>query len=76
MAYSLATVLLTTALLLGACVFFYSRLTMQDPREPPQAPTPFPFVGHVLGLMRYKFNYHERLRYVTSNQPVEVGSRP
>ncbi|KAI9717487.1 MAG: hypothetical protein M1828_007187 [Chrysothrix sp. TS-e1954] len=35
---------------------------MTDPQEPPPAPSSIPFVGHVAGLMRNKFNYYVQLR--------------
>jgi hypothetical protein len=34
-----------------------------DPREPPNAPTSIPYIGHVLGLMRSSFNYYVELKY-------------
>ena len=33
-----------------------------DPREPPAAPSPIPVIGHVVGLMRRKFNYYVDLK--------------
>jgi hypothetical protein len=37
--------------------------TAHDSREPPLAPSSLPFVGHMLGLMKSKFNYYVDLRY-------------
>lgn len=34
----------------------------KDTREPPEAPSTIPVIGHVLGLMRSKFNYYVELR--------------
>ena len=62
MVFSSATALVAIALLLAGMLFFYSHLTMRDPREPPQAPTSIPLVGHLMGLMRSKFNYYVQLR--------------
>jgi hypothetical protein len=39
--------------------------TKLDPREPPIARTSIPYIGHVIGMMRSKFNYHVELRYFT-----------
>lgn len=36
---------------------------MPDPREPPLVPASIPYIGHVVGLMRSKFNYYVHLRY-------------
>ena len=62
MAYSLGAVITAIALVLAGTIFLYSHLTMQDPREPPQAPSAVPFIGHVVGLARSKFNYYVQLR--------------
>ena len=35
-----------------------------DPREPPLAPASLPIVGHMVGMMKSKFNYYVDLRYV------------
>lgn len=35
-----------------------------DPQEPPLAPQSIPFIGHLIGLSRSKFNYYVELRYV------------
>lgn len=34
----------------------------QDPREPPSVSGSIPYIGHVIGLMRSKFNYYVELR--------------
>jgi hypothetical protein len=39
--------------------------TKLDPREPPLARTAIPYIGHVIGMMRSKFNYYVELRYST-----------
>lgn len=51
---------------LGACAVIYlfaSKMFGHDPREPPLAPQSIPFIGHMLGLSRSKFNYYVQLRY-------------
>ena len=60
MAYSVTA--LALLLFLGAFFLLYSRLATQDPREPPEAPTAIPIVGHLIGLTRNKFNYYVQLR--------------
>jgi hypothetical protein len=37
--------------------------TNLDAREPPLASTAIPYIGHVIGMMRSKFNYYVKLRY-------------
>lgn len=32
--------------------------------EPPLVPQSFPYVGHILGLLRYGTRYYEIMRYV------------
>ena len=60
---------MTTLLVLtGVCVGTYLILarvvaSSQDAREPPLVTSSVPFVGHVIGLMRSKFNYYVQLRY-------------
>lgn len=36
--------------------------SMPDPREPPLVSASIPYIGHVVGLMRSKFNYYVDLR--------------
>lgn len=51
---------------LGACAVVYlfvSKMFGHDPREPPLAPQSIPFIGHMVGLSRSKFNYYVQLRY-------------
>ncbi|KAJ8068999.1 hypothetical protein OCU04_002677 [Sclerotinia nivalis] len=40
-------------------------ITNSDPCEPPTAPTRIPYIGHVLGLGRRKFNYYVDLSQKT-----------
>lgn len=50
----------------GACAVVYlfaSKMFGHDPREPPLAPQSIPFIGHMVGLSRSKFNYYVQLRY-------------
>ena len=35
-----------------------------DPQEPPLVKAKIPFIGHLLGLLRYGIPYYTRLRYV------------
>ena len=62
MAYSTTATATVLLLFVGAVFLLYSRLAVQDPREPPQAPTAIPIIGHVIGLVRHKFNYYVQLR--------------
>ena len=62
MAYSVTATATMLLLFSGALSLLYSRLAKQDPREPPQAPTAIPIIGHIIGLMRNKFNYYVQLR--------------
>jgi hypothetical protein len=54
-------------LAIGIGYFAFSRFlgTKLDPREPPLARTAIPYIGHVIGMMRSKFNYYVELRYST-----------
>ena len=48
-------------------IYFATRkIPGHDPREPPLAPQSIPFVGHIIGLSRRKFNYYVGLRYVVT----------
>ena len=59
----LPTFLLSLAIIIGTYVFFTRVLgTMHDPREPPLVSGFIPYIGHVIGLMRSKFNYYVELR--------------
>lgn len=53
--------------LLGAAVvfyFFFQYLTPKiDPREPPIINAKIPFIGHILGLIRYGVPYYAMTRY-------------
>ncbi|CAD6444153.1 fe21a0eb-62b5-477e-a2d6-1de8c441976b-CDS [Sclerotinia trifoliorum] len=40
-------------------------ITNSDPREPPTAPTSIPYIGHILGVGRRKFNYYVDLSQKT-----------
>jgi hypothetical protein len=62
---SAATNSTLTVALIGiiTLVYFITRKMFgYDPREPPSAPQSIPFIGHVLGLSRSKFNYYIALR--------------
>ncbi|KJZ72490.1 hypothetical protein HIM_08159 [Hirsutella minnesotensis 3608] len=51
---------------LGTVAYLISRVkSSHDAREPPPAPTSIPFVGHLIGLTRKKFNYFVQLSQQT-----------
>ena len=53
--------------LFSSCVFFllkYFLGTKQHPKEPPYIPQPIPYIGHLLGLIRYGTRYYAQVRYV------------
>ena len=59
----LPTFLLFLAIVIGTYVIFTRVLgNVQDPREPPSVSGSIPYIGHVIGLMRSKFNYYVELR--------------
>ena len=61
------TSLVCLAIIVGTYLLLTRILgTMQDPREPPSVSGVIPYIGHVIGLMRSKFNYYVQLRYLTS----------
>lgn len=47
---------------LGTVFLLKMSASKQDPREPPLVPASVPYVGHVIGMMRSKFNYYVQLR--------------
>jgi hypothetical protein len=58
-------------LILGIGLYFLlDRLlgTKLDPREPPNAPSTIPYIGHVLGVTQRKFNYYVELRYYSPSR--------
>ena len=59
----LPTLLMFLAIFIGTYVIFTRVLgNVQDPREPPSVSGSIPYIGHVIGLMRNKFNYYVELR--------------
>ena len=36
---------------------------IHDPREPPLVTSRIPFIGHILGLLRYGTRYYQMTRY-------------
>ena len=59
----LPTFLVFLAIVIGTYVIFTRVLgNVQDPREPPSVSGSIPYIGHVIGLMRSKFNYYVELR--------------
>ena len=53
------TVVLCVAVYYGNSQFLEGRY---DPREPPPLPQKFPFIGHVIGMLRKKGRYYIELR--------------
>lgn len=51
---------------LGTVFLFKMSASKQDPREPPLVSAPVPYIGHVIGMMRSKFNYYVQLSNKTS----------
>ena len=59
----LPTFVLFLAIVIGTYLVFARILgTVHDPREPPSVSGSIPYIGHVIGLMRSKFNYYVELR--------------
>ena len=59
----LHTFLLFLSIVIGNYVIITRVLgNVQDPREPPSVSGSIPYIGHVIGLMRSKFNYYVELR--------------
>lgn len=57
------TLLVSLAIIVGTSLFLTRIVGIkQDPREPPLVSAYVPYVGHVIGLMRSKFNYYVQLR--------------
>ncbi|KAH8651557.1 cytochrome P450 [Tricladium varicosporioides] len=62
----------------GICtyiIFIFLVASKQDPREPPNAPSGIPIIGHVIGLMRSKFNYYVQLSH-QSIAPIFTMAMP
>ena len=60
-----STLLMFLAISIGTYIAFSKLLGIsQDPREPPPVPGSIPYIGHVVGLLRNKFNYYIQLRYL------------
>ena len=59
----LPTFVLCLAIVIGTYLILVRILgNVQDPREPPLVSGFIPYIGHVIGLMRSKFNYYVELR--------------
>lgn len=57
------TLLMSLAIIVGTSLLLTRILgMMQDPREPPSVSSYIPYIGHIIGLMRSKFNYYVQLR--------------
>ena len=55
-------VLVMAATLLYFLTNDFPGVKKKDPRQVPRIPSWIPLVGHVVGIMRYKLKYYERLR--------------
>jgi hypothetical protein len=64
--YGLAVLMVVAAL--GFLLWQNLRIKM-DSREPPQLRPWIPFVGHLIGMLRYHQAYFEKLRFVTRSHP-------
>lgn len=42
----------------------WSRLFGLDPKEPPEVSASVPFIGHLLGIIKYEADYFQRVRLV------------
>ena len=59
---SLSTILYGTLLFsIIAYSLFHFLGPNYDPREPPVVPQTIPFIGHIIGLIRYGHGYFESL---------------
>lgn len=50
----------------GFVGFILFHLRQQDPREPPYIHPGLPFIGHLIGMIRYGAKYFELVKYATS----------
>ena len=53
---------------LGLLLWQRIRIKM-DPQEPPLLRPWIPFIGHLIGMLRYHQAYFEKLRFVTLRHP-------
>ena len=69
---SLLSVFITVLLLvvIVSVSFAYLLGPKYDPREPPVVSSLVPYVGHILGLLRYGLRYFEILRSPIPLQPT------
>lgn len=60
-----ATSLLVAVTVLACSIFVFDRVlgVKRSAHEPPYISPKVPVVGHVVGLLRYKFDYYIDLRY-------------
>lgn len=59
------TLLIVLAVSVGTYFLFVRLLeAKQDQQEPPLVLATIPYIGHVIGIMRSKFNYYLQLRYI------------
>ncbi|MCJ1470534.1 hypothetical protein MMC07_009180 [Pseudocyphellaria aurata] len=64
--FSNAALLIILALSLGAVTFLKLASSPRNSREPPTISASLPYIGHVVGLMRSKFNYYVQLSQQSS----------
>ena len=64
-------ILLLVVLVYISLVYLFS--PKYDPREPPVISSLIPYVGHILGLLRYGQRYFEILRSFTLPLPTNHG---
>ena len=51
----------------GYVLFNHFLAVTPDPREPPFVSSRIPVIGHIIGLIRYKGYYYNKLRYYIMN---------
>jgi hypothetical protein len=59
-------------LAIGAVVLLcWQRLSVQlGPQEPPLLKPTVPYIGHILGLIRYQSGYFDKLKYTQFSAPL------
>lgn len=51
-------------IIVGALVLRRVLQAQRDPREPPYIAPTIPWIGHTIGVLRYKTRYHLKVKYV------------
>ncbi len=62
MAFDSALVAIAVGVLSGLLLFRHKADVSLDSQEPPIALSKIPFIGHILGIIRYQIGYFEMLR--------------